>query len=221
MSTGKLTVYDFYKACAQWLRNPDDETIFTKSGGLCGNLYRYILYHHGVHMYNDSEFQKELSYADYCYYQTQQSIMYGHFEQHGLDTTFPFDSSGIYMQDMREGKSYLNEKRRAFVFAMSHDNQSAMLGMFYRWLVERLDRGEFPYNGICLTFDSFYVEQGLSLDCYYDVYVELKQQFDTVYGNSTYPFDDPLKYMDDKADNKLWCNPKRVEWVRAHAKLVQ
>ncbi|AGC35931.1 hypothetical protein HOS22_gp07 [Rhizobium phage RHEph08] len=219
MSTFQLTVHDFYKAYAKWLFNPDDESIFVKRLGLCDNMYRYFEHHYGT----DYGEYRALTNIAYDYYVDQLYIMKRHFAQHGLDTVFPFDTEATYCDASASHTQHLNEKRRAFVFAHSHDNQSAMLGMFYRWLVNELDTGNIiRQRGICNYVDTWCSQEHIAYDANCAVTEELKQQFENTYANDLAPFNGNMRGFWAEQDRlALWDNPKRVEWVRAHAQLVQ
>ncbi|QIG73109.1 hypothetical protein EVC00_003 [Rhizobium phage RHph_N37] len=220
MSTFERTVHDFYKDYAKWVFNPDDETIFVKRLGLCDNLYRYFEYYYGT---NYSTTFRELVGIAYDHYYDQLLIMRQHFKQHSLDTVYPFDTEASYMDAAVNHTQHLNEKRRAFVFAMSHDNQSDMLGMFYRWLVDELEIGSIvSARGVCNYLDTWVTNARIPYAAYRELLAELKAQFEATYANDLAPFNGNIRGFWSEQDRRaLWTNPKRVEWVRAHAKLVQ
>ncbi|QIG68405.1 hypothetical protein EVB62_003 [Rhizobium phage RHph_TM33] len=226
MSTFQLTVHDFYKAYAKWLFNPDDERIFEKRLGLCDNLYGYMGYHYGepTGLRGDGTYRYySLRGAAYNHFEQQDTLLHQHFREAGLDTVFPFDTEGSYMRAAHNKTQHLNEKRRAFVFAHSHDNQSAMLGMFYRWLVNELDTDNIiRQRGICNYVDTWCSQEHIAYDANCAVTEELKQQFENTYANDLAPFNGNMRGFWAEQDRlALWDNPKRVEWVRAHAQLVQ
>lgn len=98
---------------------------------------------------------------------------------------------------------------------------SPELALFYREVQNWISQG-FPEHPIFSPDYAVCLNLSIWSDHSEDLTHELKRQFKKEGLNSVYPFNNGnnSEFLEELMAEKLWQNPKRLEWVRNHAKAV-